>query len=85
MNWENLVPPYVATQQRAWELQRQIVGMRGVGFTLKSIAERAGISTHRVRQYLSYRVQRESPVEHWMRAGGEIAEMASGRPHYSYR
>ena len=46
--WDDLLPSHVARDQKAWESRRLVRRMSAVGMSTREIAERLGITTHRV-------------------------------------
>ena len=82
-DWENVIPREIAIKQTAWERAKRYERAVAAGASKKEIAKREGISPAAVwgvmvRQY--WKAQRIgsdlSPVEHWMKYGGEIAALA---------
>lgn len=71
MMWEDLVPRYVAQQQRSWERRRQVRRMVALGINRQVIAARLGVSAGMVgilyRQSLNDRL---CPI---LRYGGAVA------------
>ena len=82
-DWENVIPREIAIKQTAWERAKRYKRAVAAGASKKEIAKREGISPAAVwgamvRHY--WKAQRigsdMSPVERWMKYGGEIAALA---------
>lgn len=83
MIWADLVPAHIACRQVAWERMRSASRMKfAANMTFGEIGSRLGVSKQRAAALVGKfeRERGESPVERWLRAGGEIAELAFG-PH----
>lgn len=82
--WRDIVPDEVAERQVAYERDATVYRMKSVGMTFLAIAERIGLSPHRVRQLFlrqEGRVERGalSPVEEYLNESDLPALAASIR------
>jgi hypothetical protein len=69
VNWDDLLPADVAAAQRVWERRRNMRRMHDVGFSLREIGRRHGISATRISEHLKLhkRYAGDSPVEKYQR------------------
>jgi hypothetical protein len=72
--WDDIVPPFVASRQVAWERCATIRRAAECGLTLKQIGKRFNISVTKVRQILNNK--KRSPVELYLRSKDDVQTLA---------
>jgi hypothetical protein len=77
LNWHDVLPPPLASQQEAWERNKAIArAYAAPGATLKSVGESCGLSKERVRQCIARSLRQErAPIEKYLDRCGVTSKL----------
>ncbi len=74
-NWEDILPPHCAAQQRDYERDQEAYRMHLAGFSYKDIMCRQGIKRQRAWVRVVGFLRRRSPVERYFAETGDLLKI----------